>query len=340
MKLNRKLLKTLFVGWFLFLFWTWFTWVLNLSNNPESNFWIKNYKINLFQEVSASDDDEYEDEDNEYYEKVKENYYKNKINSSENLSVETNTSPVNEIGNNTQIKDQILTNFKFNNFYEKLTKIYLNQDDISLVLSKLSDNLYVIIDKLNLKIDWSINDENIKMKINSLQKIKDLVDSKLIEFGIEPNKLNEDISIDSILSNVLPDNRKISSSTSTSHQAPNWSIYTIIKAWNEYLFKRSNWTYGNIWFSTIEGVIAYIDKNAVPQLVTKEDVKQPVVNIPKKTIKKTQVIPTKKVVSEPKKVVSQQIIAPIIKPVVIQAPKPVISVPKKVPKVNTTTRAS
>jgi hypothetical protein len=41
--------------------------------------------------------------------------------------------------------------------------------------------LFVVINKLNSQLDNSSNDENIKIKINSIQKIKDLVDTKLLE---------------------------------------------------------------------------------------------------------------------------------------------------------------
>jgi hypothetical protein len=79
---------------------------------------------------------------------VKENYYKNKINKNQN-----NTSDTTSIQDtNSQIKDQILVNYKFNAFYEKLSKNN-NQNDITAILSRLSDNLYVTIDKLNTKID-------------------------------------------------------------------------------------------------------------------------------------------------------------------------------------------
>jgi hypothetical protein len=146
--------------------------------------------------------------------------------------------------------------------------------------------------------------------------------------------------IDTILNQSLSWNDVSSTSFSVTHQAPNWSVYTIVQAWNEYLFKRANWTYSSTWFSSFENAVAYIDKNAVNHPVVTEVVKPVIASTPKTTNKKS-VTTVKKPVSKPAVSTSKPVSTPVVsKPVVKPTPKPVVSKTKPTPTVNTTTRAS
>jgi len=108
--------------------------------------------------------------------------------------------------NNKEIKDKILTNNKFNVFYEKLTQTYNDEKDISVILEKLSDSLLLAISKLNLKLDGSSNDDNIKNKLNSIKSMKDLVDNKLLSLNLNFYDADENTDLDNILNNSLSKN--------------------------------------------------------------------------------------------------------------------------------------
>lgn len=193
--MKKKLLKTLFVWWFLFLFWISFSWVINFSD-VKNNVWFVKHENNLLSTANADDEeDEYEDRENEDDDYKKQDYKK--------------------------IKQKFIEN-KTNNI---------------------------------------VNSENTVTNNSNETKILEIPEYLV-------------------------------------HKAPNWSEYTIFNVLWQFIFRRSNFTYSNTWFKTIDEIISYIDKNAVTKKVITPKktttVKKSSTTTPKNTTNSTKVTtPTK-----------------------------------------------
>lgn len=327
--MKKNIVRILFVWWFIFLFWISFSWIINFWNNKLNNLWLVEHKANLLSNVYADDEGE-KDNKNEKYEENEDDYYKEKFKPIRNVAVVSEENSYKWL-NNKEIKDKILTNNKFNVFYEKLTQTYNDEKDISVILEKLSDSLLLAISKLNLKLDGSSNDDNIKNKLNSIKSMKDLVDNKLLSLNLNFYDADENTDLDNILNNSLSKNNIEVTKT---YNATNWKIYNIFKVWGEYIFKKEDWTYSKNWFNSINDLTSYIDKNAIVKN-TEEIIPKPVIDISKKTTTTKTKTPVKKVTVQKPAVISET------KPVIVTpVVTPVKTVVKPKPKVDTTTRAS